>query len=124
MEINEIVINKLISLLSKVRDKKSDVCLFIVNKVIDINRWDLVFGGKALEGEENLKLILNLIKETFSKEEVILFSRLILFDSTKDFVKGINNAFNVESNYIKITDTTINNILIKEAYLFYSKSLK
>jgi len=121
MEIDKGIIAKLKNILDKMKEEKN-ISLFIVVLRENSNVWDLVIGGKNLEKRENLEWGIKIINEEFSKDELVLFSRLLLFDADNLFVRSINKAFHMPEGTVRIQNSKINNIAIKDAHLFYSKA--
>ena len=121
MEIDKEIIAKLKNILDKMREKK-DISLFIVVLREDSRVWDLVVGGKNLDKRENLEWGIKIINKELNKDELVLFSQLLLLDSDNLFVKNINKAFRMPEGTVRIQNSKINNIAIKDAYLFYSKA--
>jgi ribonuclease HII len=122
METN--ILEKLKIVRSKILGKFERMSLFVVIKRGDVNLWDFVFAAEKLDNPENLKTIADIVNKELNKNEIINISRLVLLDSTDPFAKIFNSTFSVgdENGYMTITDSQINNIRIKEAYLFFSKS--
>lgn len=123
MELDITIIDKLKGLLSKIISLRKKISLFAVIQQEDANTWDLVIGGDKLDTKENLDLIAANVNKIFEKNEIVLFSRLILLNSDHSFLNSINRAFVVKGGSVKIENTRIGNVLIKNAYLFYSKSI-
>lgn len=117
------IIEKLKALLSKVRGLGHEVSLFTVMQREDSDSWDLVFAGDNLRTKENLDTIVKLIKDIFEENEVPKFPRLILLNSDNIFAKSINKAFAMEGGSIRIKNSQVDDILIKDAYLLYSKNI-
>ena len=57
------------------------------------------------------------------EEEILNFPRLVLLNSDNVFAKSINKAFATEGGDIRIKNSQINDIFIKDAYLLYSKHI-
>lgn len=114
--------------LKKVREevikKFETLSLFVVIKKADVNQWDFVFAGDKLDNSENLKPIAEIINKELDKNEIINVARMVLLNSSDPFAKNFNATFKVGNNngYLTINDSQINNIPIKEAYLFLSRS--
>ncbi len=123
MELDITIIDKLKGLLSKIISLGKRISLFVVIQREDANTWDLMIGGDKLDTKENLDLITANINKIFEKNEIVLFSRLILLDSDHSFLNSINRAFAIEGGSVRIENTRIGNVFIKNSYLFYSKSL-
>jgi len=123
MELSTIIITKLKELFGIILSEQR-ISLFIVIQRGDANMWDIVIGGDCLRTKKNIDSILKIINRIFKKNEIILFSRLILLNLDNSFLNSINQTFSAEGGSIKIENTRINKILIKNAYLFYSKSKK
>lgn len=112
---------KLKKILEKILETKK-LSLFVAIKKEDDNLWDLVIGGENLDNQDNLQEIIKIINKELNKNEVILFARLVLLNSNDFFVKNFNLAFGAESGSdMEIYNSQINNIMIKQACLFYSK---
>ncbi|KPJ54959.1 hypothetical protein AMJ47_02740 [Parcubacteria bacterium DG_72] len=120
MEIDKEIIAKLKNILDKMREEKN-ISLFIVILREDSNVWDLVIGGRNLDTKENLEWGVKIINKELDKDEVVLFSRLLLLNSDNPFVENINKSFRMPEGTVRIQNSKINNIAIKDAYLFYSK---
>ena len=123
MELDITIIEKLKGLLSKITLLKKRISLFAIIQREDADTWDLVVGGENLRTKENLDLIIKITKKIFEKDEIIRFPRLILLNSNHPLLNSINRAFAVEGGAVKIENTRIDNIFLKNAYLFYSKNL-
>lgn len=97
--------------------------LFVVIKKTEVNQWDFVFAGNNLDDSKNLKVIAEIINKELNENEIINVARLVLLNSEDPFAKNFNSTFKVGSDngYLTINDGQINNISIKEAYLFFSK---
>lgn len=116
--------------LDKLKDVRDDVLelfknlsLFVVIKRVDINLWDFVFAAPRLDQPENLKPIAEIVRKRLDKSEIVNISRLVLLNTDAPFVKDFNLAFSVgdKNGYTTIKDSQINNIQIKEAYLYLSR---
>jgi len=118
------ILEKLKTVRSKVIEKFDRLSLFVVIKRVDVNLWDFVFASEKLDNPENLKVIADIISKELDRNEIISISRVVLLDSTDPFAKNFNSTFNVGdgNGYMTISDSQINNIRIKEAYLFFSKN--
>lgn len=104
--------------------KKFDgLSLFVVIKRVDTNLWDFVFAGKKLDNSDNLKPMAEIVSKGLDKNEAMNVSRVVLLNSEDPFAMNFNSAFSIgdENGYATIKDSQINNIHIKEAYLFFSK---
>lgn len=123
MELDITIIEKLKGLLSEIISLKKRISLFAVIQREDADTWDLVVGGDNLRTKENLDLIIKISKKIFEQNEIVRFPRLILLNSNHPLLKSINRAFAVEGGAVKIENTRIDNIFLRNAYLFYSKNL-
>jgi len=123
MELDITIIEKLKRLLSEIISLKRKISLFAVIQREDADTWDLVVGGDNLRTKENLDLIIKISKKIFEQNEIIGFPRLILLNSNHPLLSSINRAFAVEGEAVKIANIRIDNIFIRNAYLFYSKNL-
>jgi hypothetical protein len=101
--------------------KTKPLSLFVVIKREDANLWDLVMSGSNLDSQENLNEIIKIINKNLERNEVVLLSKLVLLNSSDPFVKNFNNAFSVDGGDMEILNAQINNVFIKQAFLFYSK---
>ncbi|HSR89265.1 MAG TPA: hypothetical protein VLK22_02580 [Candidatus Udaeobacter sp.] len=118
---NDIILKKLRSILDEILIPKK-ITLFVVIKRDDSDLWDLVIGGEQLDNQVNLSELAELINKRLDRNEIILFSRLVLLNSTDLFVKNFNQVFSMEtSGSMEIQNSQINNVFIKQAYLLYSK---
>ena len=113
-------INKLTTSLNEIRNVK-DISTFVIIKRDDTSVWDIVIGGPNLDTQENLIQIANIFKKFLEPNELRDFSRIVLLNSTDNFITNVRRAFSVENGDVKIQNTQINNIFIKDAYLLYSK---
>jgi len=109
---------------AKVLEKFEKLSLFVVIKRVDVHLWDFVFAGEKLDTPDNLKIIADIIRKELDKNEMIHVSRVVLLNSTDPFAKNFNSTFSVgdKNGCVTINDSQINNIRIKEAYLFFSKN--
>jgi len=123
MELDITIIEKLKGLLSEITLLKKRISLFAVIQREGADTWDLVVGGDNLRTKENLDLIIKITKKIFEQDEIIRFPRLILLNSNHSLLNSINRAFSVEGGAVKIENIRIDNIFLKNAYLFYSKNL-
>jgi len=125
MELEITIKEKLEKLLSEIRALRKRVSLFVVLQREDRDTWDLIIGGENLRTKENLDLIIKIIKKLFKKDEIVKLPRLILLNSSHPLLNSINRAFAVGGGVVKIENTRIDNVFIKNAYLFpvYSKSI-
>ena len=121
METN--ILEKLKTVRAEVLKKFNTLSLFVVIRRVDANLWDFVFAGEKLDQPNNLKLIADIVNKELNANEIISISRLVLLNSEDQFAKNFNSAFSVGDNngYLTINDGQINNIHIKEAFLFFSK---
>ena len=118
------ILEKLKLVRSKALEKFEKLSLFVVIKRVDVNLWDFVFAGEKLDNPDNLKTVADIVRKELDKNEIINISRIVLLDSTDPFVKDFNSTFTVGdgNGCMTINDSQINNIRIKEAYLFFSKN--
>ncbi len=114
------IINKLSSSLSEIRNTK-DISTFIIVKRDDNALWDVVIGGSNLDTQEDLSQIANVFRKNLNPNELRDLSRIVLLDSKDDFIKNIKSTFSIEHGSMELQNAQINNILIKHAYLLYSK---
>ena len=113
-------INKLGTALSEMRNV-FDVSTFVIIKRDDVVLWDIVIGGTNLDTQENLVQIADIIKKYLLPNELREFSRIVLLNSTDNFISNLRRTFSVESGDMELKNAQINNIFIKHAYLLYSK---
>jgi hypothetical protein len=118
------ILEKLKIVRAKVLEKFEKLSLFVVIKRVDVHLWDFVFAGEKLDTPDNLKIIADIIRKELDKNEMIHVSRVVLLNSTDPFAKNFNSTFSVgdKNGCVTINDSQINNIRIKEAYLFFSKN--
>lgn len=121
MELDITILEKLKGLLSRVLGIENRVSLFVVIQRENLDTWDLVFAGNNIRTKENLDAILRQVRTIFEGDELLKFPRLILLDSDNNFVKGINRAFAIDGGTIRIKNSQIDDVFIKDAYLLYSK---
>ena len=121
---DSVILDKLKIVRSKILGKFERLTLFVVIKRVDANLWDFVFAADKLDSPDNLKIIADIIRKELDKNEMINFSRIVLLDSTDSFAKNFNSTFTVcdENGCVTVNGGQINNIRIKEAYLFFSKN--
>jgi hypothetical protein len=113
-------INKLSNSLNEIRNVR-DISTFVIIMRDDVALWDIVIGGTNLNNQENLVAIANVIRKYLLPNELREFSRIVLLDSTDNFIGNLKRTFSVESGSMELKNTQINNIFIKHAYLLYSK---
>ncbi len=114
------IINKLSICLNEIRNVK-DISTFVIIKREDTTLWDIVIGGPNLDSQENLVQIVNILKKTLIPSELRDFSRIVLLNSTDNFISNLRKTFSVENGSMELQNAQINNIFIKHAYLLYSK---
>lgn len=121
---DSVILDKLKIVRSKILEKFEKLTLFVIIKRVDANLWDFVFAADKLDSPDNLKIIADIIRKELDKNEMINFSRIVLLDSTDSFAKNFNSTFTVgdENGCVTVNGGQINNIRIKEAYLFFSKN--
>lgn len=119
----ENTLEKLKKVREEVLKKFEELSLFVVIRRIDANLWDFVFAGEKMDQPTNLKPLVEMINKELNDNEIINISRLVLLNSDDLFAKNFNSTFNVDNKngYLTIKDSQINNVGIKEAYLFFSK---
>jgi hypothetical protein len=113
-------INRLGAALNEIRNV-FDVSIFVVIKRSEATLWDIVIGGKNLDTQENLIQIADVLKKNMQPNEMRIFSRTVLLNSTESFVVNLRQAFSIERGAMELRDTQINNIYIKHAFLLYCK---
>lgn len=115
-----IIIEKLKKVLEKILEENKDIIFFALIRKPDMSTWDLVISGKNLnETAEDVTPIVKLINKTFDKNEITIFSRLVILNSESLFIKNIIKSFHIgDRSVLRIVNSKINNILIEEAYLF------
>src|SRR3989344_3567990 len=118
---SEEIRNKLKEIFREVSITKR-LSLFVTIQREDSNLWDLVMGGENLDSQENLIEIIDIINRILDRNEIVIFSKLVLLNSTDSFVRNFNTAFRTTNGDLEIQNSKINNISIKHAYLFYSRS--
>lgn len=114
------IINKLANALNEIRNVK-DISTFVIIKRNDSTLWDIVIGGAALDTQENLVQIADIIKKYLAANELRDISRIVLLNANDSFIIQLRRTFSVEHGDIELQNAQINNILIKHAYLLYSK---
>lgn len=113
-------INKLSNSLNEIRNVK-DISTFVIVKRDDTSLWDIIIGGSNLDTQENLVQIANIIKKHLIPNELRDVSRIVLLNSTDNFINNLRRTFSVEYGDMELQNAQINNIFIKHAYLLYSK---
>ena len=113
-------INKLSNSLNEIRNVK-DISTFVIVKRDDTSLWDIIIGGSNLDTQENLVQIANIIKKHLIPNELRDFSRIVLLNSTDNFINNLRRTFSVEHGDMELQNAQINNIFIKHAYLLFSK---
>jgi hypothetical protein len=118
-------LEKLKNVRKEVLNKFEGLLLFVVIKRADANLWDFVFAGDKLDQSDNLKVIADIILKELDKNELVSVSRVVLLNSDDPFARNFNSTFSVGdgNGWMTIIDGQINNIRIKEAYLFFSRNL-
>jgi len=108
----------------EVLDKFGKLLLFVVIKRADANLWDLVFAGDKLDQSDNLKTIADIVRKELDKNEMVSISKLVLLNSNDPFAEDFNSTFSVGdgNGWMTIVNGQINNVHIKEAYLFFSRN--
>jgi len=124
MDLDITIIDKLQGLLSNIISLKKKVSLFVVIRREDADTWDLVFGGDKIDTKINLDLITANMNRIFEKNEIVLFSRLTLLNSDHPFLDSINKTFTKGGGLMKIENTRIDNIFVKDAHLIYNESIE
>ncbi len=114
------IINKLSNSLNEIRNTFS-ISVFLIIKRSDDALWDIVIGGVNLDSQDNLTQIANIFKKSLLPNDLRNFSRIVLLNSTDNFVKNIRLAFSIENSDMELVNAQINDIFIKHAYLLYSK---
>lgn len=85
-------------------------------------KWDLIVS--AAWAKERQKDLLNLIalqvRKNLSWEEKLILSRILILDSQDPFVRAINNTVKVEHGRARVSNSLVNDISIKDAYIITS----
>ncbi|MFA6392727.1 MAG: hypothetical protein WCW54_01415 [Candidatus Paceibacterota bacterium] len=113
-------INKLSSSLNEIRNAK-DISTFVIIKRDDTSLWDIVIGGHNLDNQENLIQIADILKKSLLPNELRDFSRIVLLNSTDNFISNLRKTFSLEHGSMELQNAQINSIFIKHAYLLFSK---
>ena len=95
----------------------------LVEREDSLGNWDIVVSAEWIGNDEKpaLDTITSKIYAKLSKAEQIILSRIVILAPSDPFVQNLN--FIVPKNGdSKITNTTINGILIKKAFLITSNS--
>ncbi len=88
-----------------------------------VGSWDVVISADWIGNNEKqaLNIITSKIYAKLTKTEQVILSRIVILAPSDPFVQNLN--FTVPKNGdSKITNTTINGILIKKAFLITSNS--
>ena len=85
-------------------------------------KWDLVVS--ATLSRERHKDLLNRIalqvRNNLKWEEKVILSRILILDPEEPFVRAINNMANVEHGRLRVSNSLVNEISVKDAYIFTS----
>lgn len=87
------------------------------------NKWDLLISSDWARKNKMsaLKEIVTEIQSVFSKQELLMLSRLIVLDKDDDALKALHHAVHVEHGLAEISDSTFFGLPIRHAYLITSK---
>lgn len=87
------------------------------------DKWDLLISAEWARA--NKKVSINTIIEEIRKEltdhELLMLSRIIIFDKDDEALKAIHQAMQVEHGLAKISDINFSGLAIKHAYLITSQ---
>jgi len=106
---SEEIRNKLKEIFREVSITKR-LSLFVTIQREDSNLWDLVMGGENLDSQENLIEIIDIINRILDRNEIVIFSKLVLLNSTDSFVRNFNTAFRTTNGDLEIQNSKINNM--------------
>ena len=87
------------------------------------DKWDIIVSADW--ARENKRATIHLITEKitsrFNKQEMLMFSRLIVLDKDDASLKALHNAVQVEHGLSEISDSHFFGLAIKHAYVITSK---
>lgn len=118
------LIAKLKNLVSELEEKKGPISLFALVKREEAITWDILVSGDGINisTKDDLNRIIKMLNEKFNKNEITVFSRLVLLNSSATIVKDLKKlSVKDERGYTRASNIKTGDILIKEAYVFDPK---
>lgn len=108
----------------KISSEKGGFNLFALFKSeIDTLNWDLVISAEWLNkgsNKKDIEIIVTFLKNKLNPFDLHKISRIITVKSNEPFVKNIVSAMKIEHSIIKIENSNLNGVLIKEGVIFTS----
>lgn len=90
------------------------------------NKWDVVVSAPWIgENErEALGVIVAAIYSKLSKEEQLMLSKVVILSPTDRFVSAFNKLCNVKHGSAKLSNTDINEVEVKNAFIITSQKIR
>jgi len=116
------VVEKLCQIETEISTEKGNFTLFaLIEREDSLGRWDVVVSVKWVGNTEKALInnIASKIHKELTKEEQLMLSRIVVLPPSDPLVQNLN-LIGVEHGSKKLSNNTLNGIVIKEAYLITS----
>lgn len=123
MDITPEVLQKLNLFTNTIKEQFSDVIFVGVIKRTGGKNWDLVVAGNNFKHETHFNKIASIVRDYFQESELLIFSALVVVDSTSLVIDQMRRAMAVVRGPVIIENTRFFNVYIEKAYIFYSLTL-
>jgi hypothetical protein len=117
-------LKKLTALERSLTAAKGDFELFgVVLREESREKWDLVVAAPWLHADqlESYRVIADALRATFTLEEYLNFSRIVILEKSWPFLEDVLSMTSVEHGLYEIIDMTLSGISIRRAYIITAK---
>lgn len=87
------------------------------------NKWDIVVSASWIDNnkEEALKFLAEKVQNSFTRNELLLISRIVIIDKTNPDLPHVQEAVNIEHGSAELKDSNLFGLQIKHAFLITSR---
>lgn len=86
------------------------------------NKWDILISASWIENKgDALNYLAKKIQNSFTQNELLMISRIVLIDGNNPYLPELQQAINVEHAFAEIKDSTFFGLQIKQGFLITSQ---
>ena len=114
------IIERLQKIEADVSADRGSFCLFALFLPEDaLGKWDIVVAAPWIEKEptEAVRYLSGLLQDAFSREEIVVFSRIAIVPCAAEEIDRLDNLHRVEHGLKEIPNQTLFGIRIATAYV-------